>query len=35
MKPRWYDLVLFVVCGIPIGIYIALHDRFDAWRYRD
>lgn len=34
MKPRWYDWPLMIL-GIPIGIYVAVRDRIDVWRYRD
>jgi hypothetical protein len=34
MKVRWYDWPLLIVAGIPIGIGIAVYDRFNAWRYR-
>lgn len=34
MKFRWYDWLLLIVFGLPIGIYVAVRDRFDAWRYR-
>lgn len=34
VKLRWYDWLLLIVLGVPIGIYVAAHDRWDAWRYR-
>jgi len=34
MRLRWYDWPLLVL-GIPIGIGIAVYDRFNAWRYRE
>jgi hypothetical protein len=30
----WYRLPLLVL-AIPIGIFIAARDRFDAWRYSE
>jgi len=35
MRLRWYDVLLLVVVGAPIGIYVAVRDRWDGWRYSE
>lgn len=30
---RWYSYLLLPL-AIPVGIYVAARDRYDAWRYR-